>query len=42
MNRLQEPFELCIAGGVVLTTEKEFFWKKAADLVGSKQISLKG
>lgn len=42
MNRLQESFELCIPGGVVLTTEKEFFWKGTADLVGSKQISLKG
>lgn len=39
MNRLREPFEECIPGGVIFTTEKKefFFWKGAADPVGAEQ-----
>ena len=42
MNRLREPFEKCIPGGVIFTTDKKefslslsffFFWKWAADPV---------
>ena len=41
MNRLREPFEECIPGGVIFTTEKKeffsfLFWKGAADPVGAE------
>lgn len=36
MNRLPEPFEECIPGGVIFTAEKNVFRKGAANLVGSE------